>query len=213
MKKLGLVFVFILSIASLFGDAKSVRTESFTVQAGFGEVMEVYITEIPAQGSSFLEGMPFNIEDDIVKFNAGGRGRTIAYIDIIANTNCRIYVKADNLKWSPGPTGETAANPPELGYKLNFDYQVSYINTSNEAVYSDRDIGFSIDSGGAEQYADLFSGGNRFPESEYKTFISVNNGMISFMFDSETTSKIHNDPTSVPVGLYKGDVTVRLEAM
>ena len=209
MKKQKLIaFLIILSsITSVFGAYKSVKTESFKVQAGFGEMSEVYVTEIPAQSSSFLEGMPFNIEDIIVRFSNGGRGRTIARFSVISNTNCKISVQAENLKWKDNPENPSQTGiDATLSYILNFDYNVAYTTANGDIEYSSKDTGFAVKSGVAGEGANLYTG--VIPENSY---LSILDGTISFMFDSPTSDIIHNDSDNVPVGIYTGTVTITLE--
>lgn len=203
-----IVLLIISSAVSLLAGISSIKTESFKVQAGFGEISEVYITEIPAQSSSFLEGMPFNIEDTIVRFSNGGRGRTIAHFSVISNTNCKIAVKADNLEWKSSPEGNTPgpSDYQSLSYILNFDYNVAYTNANGEVEYSQNDTGFTVRSGVAGEGATLYTG-----VIPTNTYLSIMDGTISFMFDSITSSRIHDESDLVPVGIYTGNVVITLE--
>ena len=209
MRKLIIIALLIVlfSVSSAFGVYKPVKTESFKIQAGFGEISEVYITEIPAQGSAFLEGMPFNIEDIIVRFSNGGRGRTIARFSVISNTNCKISVHAEDLKWKDNPENPSqTGSDATLSYILNFDYNVAYTTANGAIEYSSKDTGFAVKSGVAGEGANLYTG--VIPENSY---LSILDGTISFMFDSPTSDKIHNDSDNVPVGIYTGTVTITLE--
>lgn len=208
MKKILAVLLIMLSLFSLAADYAHVKSTSFKVQAGFGEMSEVYITEIPAQSSQFLEGMPFNIEDSIVQFSNGGRGRTIAYFSVMSNTNCKIGVKAENLEWQDGPEDSSAgsASSEGLSYILNFDYNVSYTTADGSIEYSPNDTGFIVHSGQSGEGASLYTG--QIPSN---TYLSISDGRISFMFDSETSDRIRNNPDSVPAGIYTGTVVITLE--
>lgn len=211
MKKQKIIAFFIVlsSIASVFGAYESIKTESFKIQAGFGEISEVYVTEIPAQGSAFLEGMPFNIEDIIVRFSNGGRGRTIAHFDVVSNSNCKISVQAADLKWESNPEDPNQSGiTAYLSYILTFDYNVAYTTASGTVEYSPEDTSFSINSGGNKQSVILYTGEEAVSENSY---LSIMDGSISFMFNEETSDKIHNTPDEVPVGTYKGNVTITLE--
>ena len=59
---------------------EEVRSDSFTIQAGYGQVCDIIIEAIPAQSMSYIAGMPFDIEDAIVSYNSSELegGRTIA---------------------------------------------------------------------------------------------------------------------------------------
>ena len=206
MKRVIVFLIISFSILSVFAEYKSVKSTSFKIQAGFGEISEVYIEEIPAQSSTFLEGMPFNIEDQIVQFSNGGRGRTIAYFSVLSNTNCKISVYANNLKWQEGTGGVSAASSEDLSYILNFDYKVAYTSSDGSVEYSPNDTGFQIRSGVANEGASLFTG--IIPENSY---LSILDGQVSFMFDSDTSNRIRNDAESVPAGLYTGSVVITLE--
>lgn len=205
--KLMILLMILSSPLFLFGAIESVKSESFKIQAGFGDVSEVYVTEIPAQSSSFLEGMPFNIEDDIVRYSNGGRGRTIAHFSIISNTNCKIAVVADNLVWKSNPEDPMAPEVKAyLSYILNFDYNVAYTAPDGSVQYSANDTGFSVASVKEGEGEPLYTG--IIPEN---TYLSIMDGSISFMFDETTSNRIHNTPENVPVGIYKGKVTITLE--
>lgn len=208
MKRNKLLILLMILFSPLFlsGAIESVKSESFKIQAGFGDVSEVYVTEIPAQSSSFLEGMPFNIEDTIVKYSNGGRGRTIAHFNVISNLNCKIAVDAENLKWESNPENPMANTPAELSYILNFDYNVAYTATDGSVQYSANDTGFSVASNKKGEGEPLFTG--VIPEN---TYLSIMDGSISFMFDEATSNRIHNTPDDVPVGTYKGKVIITLE--
>ena len=208
MKKVKLLIILaVLSSTLLFGAIESVKSESFKIQAGYGDVSEVYITEIPAQGSSFLEGMPFNIEDEIVKYSNGGRGRTIAHFDVVSNSNCKIAVYATNLEWESNPEDPSANTPTSLSYILNLDFNVAYTSPDGSVNYSDNDTGFSVHSGREGEGAALYTG--TIPEN---TYLSISNGTISFMFDESTSNRIHKtDNNDVYVGTYKGTVKITLE--
>ena len=201
-----ILLMILFSSLFLFGAIESVKSESFKIQAGFGDVSEVYVTEIPAQSSSFLEGMPFNIEDTIVKYSNGGRGRTIAHFSVISNLNCKIAVEAENLKWESNPENPMANTPAELSYILNFDYNVAYTAPDGSVQYSANDTGFSVVSDKKGEGEPLFTG--TIPKN---TYLSIMDGSISFMFDEATSNRIHNTPGDVPVGTYKGKVTITLE--
>ena len=201
-----ILLMILFSSLFLFGAIESVKSESFKIQAGFGDGSEVYVTEIPAQSSSFLEGMPFNIEDTIVKYSNGGRGRTIAHFSVISNLNCKIAVEAENLKWESNPENPRANTPAELSYILNFDYNVAYTAPDGSVQYSANDTGFSVVSDKKGEGEPLFTG--TIPKN---TYLSIMDGSISFMFDEATSNRIHNTPGDVPVGTYKGKVTITLE--
>ena len=208
MKRSKLLILLMILFSPLFlsGAIESVKSESFKIQAGFGDVSEVYVTEIPAQSSSFLEGMPFNIEDTIVKYSNGGRGRTIAHFSVISNLNCKIAVDAENLKWESNPENPMANTPAELSYILNFDYNVAYTAPDGSVQYSANDTGFSVASNKKGEGEPLFTG--VIPKN---TYLSIMDGSISFMFDEATSNRIHNTPDDVPVGTYKGKVIITLE--
>ena len=208
MKRNKLLILLMILFSPLFlsGAIESVKSESFKIQAGFGDVSEVYVTEIPAQSSSFLEGMPFNIEDTIVKYSNGGRGRTIAHFSVISNLNCKIAVDAENLKWESNPENPMANTPAELSYILNFDYNVAYTAPDGSVQYSANDTGFSVASNKKGEGEPLFTG-----EIPKNTYLSIMDGSISFMFDEATSNRIHNTPDDVPVGTYKGKVIITLE--
>ena len=183
-----------------------VRSDSFTLQAGYDDVAAIYIEPIAAQSATYIAGMPFNIEDQIVQFSNGGRGRTIAYFSVLSNTNCKISVYANNLKWQEGTGGVSAASSEDLSYILNFDYKVAYTSSDGSVEYSPNDTGFQIRSGVANEGASLFTG--IIPENSY---LSILDGQVSFMFDSDTSNRIRNDAESVPAGLYTGSVVITLE--
>ena len=215
MKKIITLISLLCTLLPLFPAAAQVRTEPIMLQAGFGDMLDIYITEIPAQSSSYLEGMPFNIEDTIVMAGSG-RGRTIAYFDIMANTNCRIKVNAKDLVFAADPSDpDSTGGGSSLSYVLDFDYEVAYTDANGSTSFSPSNTGFTVNSTSGDEMRsfDLYSGGNRMPD----TILSIRNGIISFKFDSATSDRIHNPNADnggeVSPGLYKGEVTVELEAM
>ena len=199
--------LFIMAICTSFlYPVTEVRSDSFTLQAGYDDVAAIYIEPIAAQSATYIAGMPFNIEDTIVKYSNGGRGRTIAHFSVISNLNCKIAVEAENLKWESNPENPMANTPAELSYILNFDYNVAYTAPDGSVQYSANDTGFSVVSDKKGEGEPLFTG--TIPKN---TYLSIMDGSISFMFDEATSNRIHNTPGDVPVGTYKGKVTITLE--
>ena len=206
MKRIVLIITIIfLVLAPAYSAYEIQRTKEFTLMAGYETVLYLEIDEIPAQSNQYIAGMPFNIEDSIVQFSNGGRGRTIAYFSVMSNTNCKIGVKAENLEWQDGPEDSSAGSVSSaaLSYILNFDYNVSYTTADGSIEYSPNDTGFIVHSGQSCEGASLYTG--QIPSN---TYLSISDGRISFMFDSETSDRIRNNPDSVPAGIYTGTVVL-----
>ena len=136
MKRI-MIFVLILLIAtSLFAETK---TSMLQLQGAYGEAMNMSINPIAAQTESFISGMPFNIEEKFVQYNANSDGRAIATWNVLSNTKFNIYVKADDM----APVDQKNYNPSvALSYILTFSYDLSYPG----AVF-DGEGSFSITSG------------------------------------------------------------------
>ena len=134
MKKIVSILVFASIIISglfsaVYKDGKyTVNSEGLEIQAGYGEFAEISITPIAAQSEAYLAGMPFNIMEPYVQYQAENDGRLIAKWDVLANTPFSITItECPHLKHE---TSDTA-----LPYHLTFEYDVSYYDgTENKSV-------------------------------------------------------------------------------
>lgn len=136
MKRIMISVLILLIATSLFAETK---TSMLQLQGAYGEAMNMSINPIAAQTESFLSGMPFNIEEKFVQYNANSDGRAIATWNVLSNTKFNIYVKADDM----APVDQKNYNPSvSLSYILTFSYDLSYPG----AVF-DGEGSFSITSG------------------------------------------------------------------
>ena len=66
MRKLLFLILFILLSSTLSAAYKGEMTRHFDLQAGYESASSITVTPIPAQSQSYIAGMPFSIEDEIV---------------------------------------------------------------------------------------------------------------------------------------------------
>ena len=206
MRKAYLMIIAILMSVSLYAVTDPI-SDSFMIQAGYEKACSVVVHEIAAQSASYIGGMPFNIEEDIVAYNPADVGRRIATIDIISNTRFRMTVTSDGpMKHieNDGVTRTVTSTP--LDYILTFQFLLGYyegghINESATTTIRYRtagsDTSWTIDAS---------------PDSE--TFLGTVDGTIYFMFDQAASDFIaSSDDTSLPQGNYDSTVTIRVEAV
>ena len=178
---------------------EDVRTDGFMIQAAYGPTCKVNIREIPAQSSSYIGGMPFNIEEALVQYGMSDYGRRIANFDIISNVPFTINITANKMIHD----GE---NQPaeDLHYILTFQYLLGYyengvINEGNDTIHS------------VISRTGLGTNWNLEATSDPDTFLGTVDGTIYFMFDEESSSFIagSNDAT-LPVGNYTAEVIIEV---
>ena len=85
-----IIIICSLSLSAIDLDNLNHRYDSFMIQAAYKKACDVVVHDIAAQSTSYIAGMPFNIEEDIVAYHPDDVGRRIATIDIISNTRFRL---------------------------------------------------------------------------------------------------------------------------
>ena len=235
MKKIMTTAVLLLLSLALFADDPSwgeAVNRSFTVQGGYGEVVKVVFTKIPTQSSSFAIGMPFDIEGG-VQYSVTEDGREISYWSLVSNTNFKLNVTAGKLTSeneytdSEGKytTEKGITGKAELDYIMKFTYSFGYIQGGVQQTSTGY---FTVNTGtGTVTYAkpgegektvektvtasDEFYTVDIMPTPTSGTGLSTIgsvDGSVYFMFTQSSTSRIKNDPETVPSGNYTAAVTI-----
>ena len=235
-KIISILFILLISL-SLFGAIKNELSKPVTLQAGFGNVSELYVTPISTQSQGFMIGMPFNIEDPNVQFLGNvtgndalsifgsGSGRIIADWNMLFNAPVDIKIEADNLM----PTNSKVTyNGDGLSYSLAFSFTLSYsVGSSVESatgyiVYEGvNKCTYIWDYDNKKVYPEFNKAvsGNFAPFSEYLTALTRSDGLVGnvdgkviFGFTSNSTNEIKNNSDNLPYGEYRGDVRIYVEA-
>ena len=229
MKKLILALILTISvITSLGATISNPISKPFKIQGGSGTVLHITITPVSTQATSFLMGMPFDIEEDLVQYGKMKDGRSIAKWSMVANTDFKIKVNA-GLLTSEGtyiPTRETTPVHAELSYIMKFEYSFGYYESNGNI--SNLSGSFSLDNEtGSGSYVNPETGSNTsatWTPDKYFVFDFLPSdidskglsgsvdGQIYFMFTENSTNRIENQGDTVPVGDYYAYVTVTLEA-
>lgn len=208
MRKAYLMIVAILMSVSLHAVTEPI-SDSFMIQAGYEEACSVVVHEIAAQSASYIGGMPFNIEEDIVQHHADDVGRRIATIDIISNTRFRMTVTSDGpMKHieNDGVTRTVTSTP--LDYILTFQFLVGYYESGNINENATTTVRYRS-AGGDTAWT---IGASPDPD----TFLGTVDGAIYFMFDDAASKFISDDNTTdemLPPGNYDSTVTITVEAV
>ena len=228
MKKLLLSIIFSISIVAALSAISNPVTKPFKIQGGSGTVLHISITPTSTQATSFLMGMPFDIEEDLVQYGKMKSGRSIANWSMIANTDFVLKVKA-GLLTSEGeytPVGSSDAVHAEIPYILEFDYSfgfydingnidnlTGYFSLNNETgsgSYINPETGATTNVTWTTDKAFVF---DILPSDiDSKGLSGAVDGQIYFMFTQNGTDRIKNQGGTVPVGDYYAYVTVTLEA-
>ena len=220
MKKRYIFFlIIIVCFSSLYSAAvENVKTKSIRIQAGVSNTLYVAVQPIAAQSQAYIMGMPFSIDDELVKYEYKEKGRHIASWSILTNSNFDITVVANDL------VHETEKDE-KISYYLCFDYSLSYFpinakdpitkegafviksdgNTDTEIPSSYTDENFYMIKKSGENFnliSDADSG------SQY---IGALDGAIYFKM-SKASDKINSSTESYPGGNYSGLVKITLEA-
>ena len=228
MKKLLLSIIFSISIVAALSAISNPVTKPFKIQGGSGTVLHISITPTSTQATSFLMGMPFDIEEDLVQYGKMKDGRSIAKWSMVANTDFKIKVSAGLLtseeKYQLSEESETLY--AELPYIMKFEYSFGYYDQSGNI--SDLSGSFSLNNEtGNGSYVNPETGTSTdvtwAPDKSFVYDILPSNidsaglsgsvdGQIYFMFTENSTYRIKNEGDTVPVGDYYAYVTVTLEA-
>ena len=235
MKKLCLTLMVLLSgIFMLHSEYIHQMSKPLELQAAYGQVAYVSVTPIPAQGQSYIQGMPFNIEESYVlstitdengKVIPGSEnGRLIANWSLISNTKVK-------LKISTTPMKHVSKNSSELSYYLHFTYLAGYTDASGDEISLNTEyfnvpmkgndpvtvVRIEAVSGYANTYeVDPFAEVSAdFSDEENMSYIGSLDGGIYFQFDEYSTELIYRekgdaDSTSIPAGNYTASVLIEM---
>ena len=227
MKKLLLSIIFSISIVAALSAISNPVTKPFKIQGGSGTVLHISITPTSTQATSFLMGMPFDIEEDLVQYGKMKDGRSIAKWSMVANSDFKIKVSAGLLTseetYQLSKDSETLY--AELPYIMKFEYSFGYYTSGNISNLSGS---FSLNNEtGNGSYVNPETGTSTdvtwAPDKSFVYDILPSNidsaglsgsvdGQIYFMFTENSTYRIKNEGDTVPVGDYYAYVTVTLEA-
>ena len=206
MKRIIMVFIVLFILCSTpFSVADSKRyMKSFRIQAGVGDKVSINVERIPAQTTSYVAGMPFNIEESFVDYtNADYQGRQIANIDIISNTKFDLEIEAE-------PMTHTTEESAELDYYLTFEYELGYqtsggISNTVPSIFRYHSSNPSKWIWTEQVNADILDG----------TYVSNVDGRIYFKFDQASSAKIQtekgNAKGDLPYGNYSANVTITIK--
>ena len=118
MRKLCLIFMILISgIFMLYSEYAHQISKPLELQAAYGQVAYVSVTPLPAQGQSYIQGMPFNIEESYVLSTVydsnekpiilgSENGRLIANWSMITNTKVKLRISTTPMFciYSPADT-------------------------------------------------------------------------------------------------------------
>ena len=229
MKKLCLTLMVLLSgIFMLHSGYVHQMSKPLELQAAYGKVAYVSVTPIPAQGQSYIQGMPFNIEESYVlstitdengKVIPGSEnGRLIANWSMISNSKVKLRITTT-------PMTHVSKESDKLNYYLHFTYLMGYSDGNNNVELdtqyfnipmkendpvsilkaSDTQSVYEVDL--FEVIADFTEGGS--------SYIGSLDGGIYFQFDEVSTELIYKekgkaDSTSIPAGNYTASVLIEM---
>ena len=218
MKKLFTLIFMTFIITCLFAEDNSIipsiTTRPIALQAGFDKVLSVNVTRIPSQSETYLQGMPFNIEDPQVEYNASedANGRRIANWSVLANTPFSLSFELEPLTAVNKPnSNEPNSNEPnsKLPYILTFEYELAYGLNRNDYLKGK----FSLDMGSAASPTTTFNVDiTEGVTSAEGSFLGTLDGGVYFMFTKESTENIAKDGNGdvYPFGSYKANVTITI---
>ena len=224
MRKILLTFILFIILSSMFlGAVTPATSKAVKIQGASGSVLHVSITPLSTQSTSFLLGMPFDIEEDLVQYGVMKEGRIIAKWSMVANTRFNLSVKADLLT-SKNTYGDNIHD--ELPYIMRVYYSFGYYVSANEIsshtgyllLNNETGLGSIIDESGAVESTVTWTTDKWFkydfmPDDIYKKGLSGSvDGNITFMFTEQSTKRISDYPDTVPAGNYSATVTIKLEA-
>lgn len=235
MKKFCLTLMILLSgIFILYSEYAHQMSKPLELQAAYGQVAYVSVTPLPAQGQSYIQGMPFNIEESYVLSTVydsnenpiilgSENGRLIANWSMITNTKVKLRISTTPMK-------HVSKNSSELSYYLHFTYLAGYTDASGDEISLNTEY-FNIPMKGNDPVSviksdvpvsgytntyevDPFAEITNFANDE-TSYIGSLDGGIYFQFDGNSTQLIDSqranpDSTSVPAGNYTAQVLVEL---
>lgn len=224
MKKIIYVLIIILISFPLFAETK---TSSIQLQGAYSSALNMNINAIAAQTESYLSGMPFNIEEEFVRYNRESDGRAIATWNVLSNTKFNIYIKASDMVHI-----EDADHTYPLSYILTFSYNLSYPNVdfnnsgsfwvtsgipdNSKTGSSSSNVNISVETV-AEIEGEEFYKINLFENSDgvvFNTgFTGSVDGRMYFKFTQESDADLHGTATknNYEAGNYTATVTFFIE--
>lgn len=224
MRKLLFLILSILlsSTLTLSAAYKGEMTRHFDLQAGYETASSITVTPIPAQSQSYIAGMPFSIEDELVT-GESELGREIASWTLLSNVDFNIIVSGSG--WNSNdpkmyPVDESGERKKHLNadgiesiykgldYYLTFRFQLGYVKDGKE--YSSPVTDFEYHSAdGSTTYNTLTDGYGY--EDGLNSFIGTVNGSIFFRFDEQSSLRIKDEQDPLPEGDYLAYITITLE--
>ena len=216
-----LLLVSFCLLSSTLYDAEN--SKQFKIQGAAGAVIRATVAPISTQSTSFIMGMPFDIEDDLVQYGVMQNGRTIANWSLVTNTGFEMKIKADLLASTNTYNNGTDDVKCYLPYILKFDYNFGYFDSQGSSSITGD---FEIDNErGVVKYTDPTSGLSTekgISADGYLCFQFLPSGMglsgsvdglIYFMFTESSSERIKKRGNTVPVGDYSAEVTIILESL
>ena len=226
MKKAFCFSIVFLLVSTLLFSATIHDTETskyFKIQGASGAVIKATVSPISTQATSFIMGMPFDIEDDLVQYGVMQNGRTIANWSLVTNTGFEMKIKADLLASTNTYNNGTDDVKCYLPYILKFDYNFGYFDSQGSSSITGD---FEIDNErGVVKYTDPTSGLSTEKGISADGYLSFQflpsgmglsgsvDGLIYFMFTESSSKRIKNSGKTVPVGDYSAEVTIILESL
>ena len=226
MKKAFCFSIVFLLVSTLLFSATIHDTETskyFKIQGASGAVIRATVAPISTQSTSFIMGMPFDIEDDLVQYGVMQNGRTIANWSLVTNTGFEMKIKADLLASTNTYNNGTDDVKCYLPYILKFDYNFGYFDSQGSSSITGD---FEIDNErGVVKYTDPTSGLSTEKGISADGYLSFQflpsgmglsgsvDGLIYFMFTESSSERIKKRGNTVPVGDYSAEVTIILESL
>lgn len=227
MRKILLTFILFIILSSMFlGAVTPATSKAVKIQGASGSVLHISITPLSTQSTSFLLGMPFDIEEDLVQYGVMKEGRIIAKWSMVSNTNFDISVKADLLTSKNTYIKDGISVHAEMPYIMRVYYSFGYYVSANEIsshtgyllLNNETGLGSIVDESGAVESTVTWTTDKWFifdflPDDIAEGGLSGNiDGNITFMFTESSTNTISSSPDTVPSGNYSAVVTIKLEA-
>lgn len=205
------------SVFAVTYTSKQVKT--ITLQAGYSDVMDVTVTPLASQTNSFMQGMPFNIEESFVQYGETEYGRMVANWSVLSNASFTIQVNAGHLQAWDYDTSSKKTGSRDLPYVLTFFYELGYQNSDGDEI-SSGEKQFEVYSGTLYDSVDdddiSFAVIDSISSGSYAGFAGAT-GSIYFQFTEDSSELIEGlrgtDAAEIPSGDYYATVTITLTAI
>ena len=199
----------------------------FKIQGASGAVIKATVSPISTQATSFIMGMPFDIEDDLVQYGVMQHGRAIANWSLVTNTSFLIKIKADLLASNNTYYDGTNNVKCYLPYYLKFGYNFGYFDSNGSSQSESAECEIDNERGIAKYtYPNTGLTTEKGVSADgYISFQFLSTGITShgisgsvdgeiyFMFTESSSHRILNSGSTVPVGEYSAEVTIVLESL